>query len=67
MTGLYYLARGIADEMAQVQVNFIYEWSGSQRIWTTNLDLKYSKIEYSHMITLATVNSDIIVKRQQEE
>ena len=63
---MYYLARSVADEMAQGQINFIYKWSDSQRIWTTNLDLKYSKTEYSHMVTLATVNNDIIIKYQQK-
>lgn len=31
------------------------------------LGLPYSKTEYSHMIALATVNSDVIVKDQQKE
>lgn len=64
---MYYLARSVADEMAQGQINFIYKWSDSQRIWTTNLDLKYSKTEYSHTVTLATVNNDIIIKYQQKK
>lgn len=37
------------------------------RIWATNLDSKCSKTECSHMITLATVNNDIIIKYQQKE
>lgn len=53
--------------MAQGQVNLIYNWSDSQGHELQTLDSKYSKTEYSHMVTLATVNNDVIIKDQQKE